>query len=103
MLDPRKMTIADLGVTEDQLADMDAQQNPSLFLQFEGKRWRYESSREIRYFENEEGSGEGVYRWLFREENSPRLLCIEKWEGEPFDVRIARRLEPQDTTVYRAT
>ena len=103
MLDARQMTIADLSVTEDQLADMDAQQNPSLFLQFEGKRWRYESSREIRYFENEEGPGEGLYRWLFQEENGPRLLCVEKWEGEPFEVRYARRLNPQDLTVYRAT
>jgi hypothetical protein len=31
------------------------------------------------------------------------VLCIEKWEGEPFDVRVAQRLKPEDITVYRAT
>jgi hypothetical protein len=102
ILDPRKLTIADVGVTEAQLADLDARQNPSQFLTFEGKRWYYESSREIGYFENEVGEGEGLYRWLFRESDGPRLMCVEKWEGDPFDVRIARRINPQDITVYRA-
>lgn len=102
ILDARKLTLADLGLNEDRLADMDARQDPSAFVEFEGKQWRYESSREIGYFENETGEGEGLYRWLFQEQDGNRLLCVEKWEGEPFDVRIARRLNKQDITVYRA-
>ena len=89
-------------MTEEQLADIDARQDPTSTLEFEGKKWRYESSREIGYFENETGEGEGLYRWVFCEEGGPRLLCIEKWQGEPFDIRIARRVNIQDTTVYRA-
>jgi hypothetical protein len=102
ILDPRTLTIADLGVTEDQLADLDARQDPSQFLTFEGKRWQFESSREIGYFENETGEGEGLYRWIFRESGGNRLLMIEKWEGDPFDVRIARRIKGQDIMIYRA-
>ncbi len=102
ILDGRRLGLTDLNVTEDRLADLDSKQDPSESIAFENKRWLYESSREIGYFENETGEGEGLYRWLFREENGPRLLCIEKWEGEPFDVRIARRLKPQEITVYRA-
>ena len=102
VIDPRKMTIADAGVTEDQLADLDARQDPAQFLTFEGKRWQYESSREIGYFENEMGEGEGFYRWLFRESGGDRMLRIEKWEGDPFDVRFARRINGQDITIYRA-
>jgi hypothetical protein len=102
LLDGRKLTLADIRTTEDQLADMDRKQNPWLHLEFEGKRWQYESSREIGYFENEQGQGEGLYRWLLKETDGPRVLCIEKWEGEPFDVRIARRLSPRDINVYRA-
>ena len=102
LLNPRKLTLPEVGATEDLLAQMDAQQDPSAYLTFEGKRWQYESSREMGYFENEAGAGEGLYRWLFRETGGDRLLCIEKWEGEPFDVRFARRLNPQDITVYRA-
>jgi hypothetical protein len=102
ILDSRKLTLSDLGVNEQQLADFDSRQDPSAYITFEGKNWHFESSREIGYFENEAGEGEGLYRWLFREDNGSRLLCIEKWEGEPFDVRVARRLNPRDITVYRA-
>ena len=77
-------------------------QDPNAFITYEGKPWRFESSREIAYSENETGEPEGLYRWLFREQNGDHLLCIEKWEGEPFDVRVARRLNTQDITVYRA-
>jgi len=102
ILDARKLAIADIGVTEEQLASMDSRQDPSAFIDLEGRRWYFESSREIGYFENEIGQPEGLYRWLFREQDGSRLLCIEKWEGEPFDVRIARRLKPEDITMYRA-
>lgn len=102
IVENRKLTLADVGLTEDQLSEMDARQDPSASIQFENKKWSYESSREIGYFENEAGEGEGLYRWLFREQKGPRLICIEKWEGEPFDVRIARRLDRNDITVYRA-
>jgi hypothetical protein len=102
IFDPRRLTLADVGATEEQMAQFDARQDPSAFLNFDEKRWQYESSREIGYFENETGEGEGLYRWIFREAGGDRLLCIEKWEGEPFDVRIARRVHPQDVTVFKA-
>ena len=102
LLEDRKLTLPEVDATEDGLAQMDARQDPSAFLTFEGKRWQYESSREIGFFENETGEGEGFYRWLFAETGGTRLLCIEKWQGEPFDVRIARRLNPQDIAVFRA-
>jgi hypothetical protein len=102
MFDPRRLTLPEVAATEDQMADFDRRQDPSAYLTFEGKPWYYESSREIGYFENETGAGEGLYRWIFREPEGDRLLCIEKWEGEPFDVRIARRVNPQDVTVFKA-
>jgi hypothetical protein len=101
ILDDRKLTLADIGATEDVLADIDTRQDPSTSVSFEAKQWRWESSREIRYFENDLGDGEGLYRWLFKEPGGSRLLCVEKWEDEPFDIRIARRLNPRDITVYR--
>ena len=102
ILDSRKLSLADLRISEQQLADFDSKQDPNQSISFEGKNWNYESSRELGYFENEVGQGEGLYRWLFREPNGDRLLCVEKWEGEPFDVRIARRLKTPDITVFRA-
>lgn len=102
ILDPRRLALPDLGVTEDELVAMDAKQDPSASIAFEGKRWQYESSREIGYYENEAGSGEGLYRWTFREPGGNRLLVIEKWEGEPFEGRIAQRINSRDITVFRA-
>jgi hypothetical protein len=103
LLDARKLGLADIGTTEELLAEIDTRQDPSDSIEFDGKKWRWESSREIRYFENEIGDGEGLYRWLFREPDGNRLLCVEKWEGEPFEVHIARRLNQPDVTAYRAS
>jgi len=100
LLDSRRLTHADIPISEDQLADLDARQDPSAVIQFEGNPWRYESSSELAYFESEGDQPKGVYRWLFVEPSGPRLLCVEKWVGEPFDVRLARRLNHQDITVY---
>ncbi|HEY7338640.1 MAG TPA: hypothetical protein VH639_27375 [Bryobacteraceae bacterium] len=102
ILDARKLGLDEIKTTEDALADIDSSQSPSSFVEFEGKQWHWESSREIRYFENDLGNGEGLYRWLFREPEGSRLLCVEKWEGEPFEIRIVRRLNPRDITVYPA-
>jgi Domain of unknown function (DUF4178) len=102
LLDPRRLTLPEVGLTEDQLADLDSRQDPSASIQFEGKTWQYESSRELAHFENEGEQPKGLYRWLFAERGGSRLLCVEKWEGEPFDVRLARKLNAQDITVYRA-
>jgi hypothetical protein len=102
LLDSKRLTLADINVSEEQLADLDARQDPKAVIQFEGKPWRYESSRELAYFEGEVDQPKGVYRWLLAEADGPRLLCIEKWVGEPFDVRLARRLNHQDITVYRS-
>jgi hypothetical protein len=30
------------------------------------------------------------------------MLCVEKWEGEPFQIQLAQKLNSQDITVYRA-
>jgi hypothetical protein len=103
LLDSKRFTLADINVSEDQLADLDARQDPKAVIPFEGKPWRYESSRELAYFENEGDQPKGLYSWFFAEAGGPRLLCVEKWVGEPFDVRLARRLNHQDITVYRSS
>ncbi len=102
IVDGKKLSLVDLNLTEDRLADLDNRQDQTAFVEYDGKRWYYDSSRELGYQENETGETEGLYRWLFQEKDGPRMICIEKWEGEPFDVRIARRFRPEDVTVYHA-
>ena len=77
LLDRKRFTLADINVSEDQLADLDARQDPKAVIPFEGKPWRYESSRELAYFESEGDQPKGLYRWLFAEAGGPRLLCVE--------------------------
>jgi hypothetical protein len=101
LLDPRQITLPDVGLTEDRLADLDSQQDVSQFIEFEGKRWQYKSSRELTCFENE-GEATGIYRWLFAEKGGSRMLCVEKREGEPFQIQLAQKLNAHDITVYRA-
>lgn len=103
ILDGRKLALPDLQLTEQQLVDMDARQDANAFVTFESKRWYFDSSREIGYFENESPQGEGLYRWLFREQNGDRLISVEKWAGEPFEARIAKRLNTQDISVFKAS
>jgi hypothetical protein len=102
LFDPRRLSLPDVGLSEDRLAELDERQDQSETIEFEGQRFNYHSSREVGFFENETGEGEGLYRWLFRDTKSARLICVEKWEGQPFDVRLAVRVNPSDVTVYRA-
>jgi hypothetical protein len=44
--DPRKLTIDDLGVSEDDLSQMDERQNTADSFEFDGKVWLYHLSRE---------------------------------------------------------
>lgn len=103
VLSPTSLTLPDVGLTEDGLADIDARQDPSASIQYDGKRWNYQSSRELAYLEKEQEPAKGLYRWLFAEQNGSRLVRVEKWEGEPFDVRLATKVNSQDVTVYPAT
>lgn len=101
MTDQRVYDVRDIGVSEDDLARMDDQQDTSNYVTFENKRWFYKFSSEIGYFRDGVGEGEGFYSWEFREENGPRALSVEKWEGRPFEVFISRAINPSDVTVYR--
>jgi len=93
--DGRRMTLDELGLTEDDLAQLDQRQNPSDFFDFEGKFWLWRTSREMG------ASGRGFYGWQFQEQDGKRYLSVRKFEGEPFTAFIRVRVEPTDITVFR--
>jgi hypothetical protein len=45
--DPRKLTMEDLGLGEEELAEMDERQNTADSFEFDGKVWLYRLSREV--------------------------------------------------------
>ena len=99
--DARKLTIEDLGVSEDDLAQMDERQNTADFFEFDGKTWLYRLSREVQVRRSDEAAVAGFYYWEFQEQGGKGLLGIRKAESEPFSVTLATTIYPGDVTVYR--
>ncbi len=99
--DGRRLTLDELGLSEDDLAQIDSRQNPADFFDYAGKFWLYRFSREIGVFSASNASGRGFYCWQFQEQDKKRFLIIRKFEGEPFTAAIWVDVEPTDITVYR--
>jgi hypothetical protein len=99
--EPRKLTIEDLGVSEDDLAQMDERQNTADFFEFDGKTWLYRLSREVQVRRSDEAAVAGFYYWEFQEQGGKGLLGLRKAESEPFAVTLATTIYPGDVTVYR--
>jgi hypothetical protein len=96
-----KLSLEDLGVSEDDLAQMDERQNTADNFEFDGKNWYYRLSKEVGIFRDGQTQGTGFYGWEFIEEGGARFLSIRKREGEPFTAGVAVKLNPADVTVFR--
>lgn len=99
--DPRKITLDDIGLSEDELAQMDERQNAADSFEFENKTWLYVISREVRAQRSDRPQPEGFYHWEFREQSGPGILTVRKAENEPFAVTQYNAIPPSDVTVYR--
>ena len=100
-LDGKKLSLEDLGLSEDDLAQMDQRQNTADNFEFDGKNWYYRLSKEVGAFHDGQTQGAGFYGWEFREETGNRYMSVRKREGEPFTASVAVKLNPADITVYR--
>ena len=100
-LDGRKITLDEIGLSEQDLADLDSRQNPADFFDYDKKFWLYRLSREMGRFTGGNSTGNGFYAWQFQEQDGRRFLYIRKYQGEPFTGTIWTRIEPADITVYR--
>lgn len=98
----KSLSLSDLGLTEDEIGRMDEEHDSSNGFDFDGQRWNYVSSREVGFFKDGRGEGEGYYCWNFESEDGRRQLFIEKWEGEPFEGGLAETVNPNDIKVYRS-
>jgi hypothetical protein len=100
----KKMTVDDIGLSEEDLAAMDERQNTADFFEYDGKNWLYHFSKELVLF-RDGGTIDGsrFYAWEFLEQDGTGVLSVEKWEGEPFVVAMGKKLNPADITVYRGS
>ncbi|MGO9258240.1 MAG: hypothetical protein ACLQU1_18280 [Bryobacteraceae bacterium] len=99
--DPRKLTIEDLGVSEDDLAQMDERQNTGDSFEFDNKTWLYRLSREAQAKRDDQRQSTGFYYWEFREHEGKGLLTVRKPEGEPFGVTLYTGIAAGDVSIYR--
>ena len=67
--DGRRITLYELGLTENDLAEIDKRQYPADFLDFESKFWLYRLSREMGVFSAGTDNGRGFYCWQFHEQD----------------------------------
>ncbi len=98
--DRRRITLEDLGLSEDDLAQMDERQNTADNFEFDGKTWLYRLSREARSWRDGQQPA-GFYYWEFQEQGGPGLLTVRKAEGEPFAVALYKTIAPGDIAVFR--
>ncbi len=99
--DPRRITLEDLGLSEDDLAQIDERQNPADSFDFDGATWMYRISREVQAWRDNQPTPTGFYYWEFFTQDGKRLLGIRKAEGEPFTVILSTWVNAGDITVYR--
>jgi len=99
----RQPTIEDLGLSEEDLAQMDERQNTGDSFDFDGKVWIYRMSREIQSTRGDQPGPAGFYGWEYREQNGSGLILIRKEQAEPFAVTRYRGIPAGDVTIYRGT
>jgi hypothetical protein len=99
--DPKKITLEDVGLSEDDLADLDSRQNTADNFEFDGRVWLYRLSREAFGQRNDQAQPAGFYYWEFQEQAGKDLLAIRKAEGEPFTVTRYTGIPAGNVTVYR--
>jgi len=98
---PGRVTIEDLGLSEDDLAQMDERQNTGDSFEYGNATWFYQLSREVRGWRDNQPQPIGFYYWEFRTQDGGRLMGVRKSEGEPFTLTEYTRVNPGDITVYR--
>jgi len=99
--DPRKLTIEDLGLSEDDMAQMDERQNTADSFEFDGRVWLYRLSREAQFTRSDQPQPAGFYYWEFHQQDGPGLLAIRKERSEPFAVTLYAGVPAGDVTIYR--
>jgi len=98
--EPRQLTLEDLGLSEDDLAQIDERQDTADNFQFRDKPWCFRFSKEMQSWRAGVPQS-ACYFWRFEEEGGQRQILVRKPEGEPFSAELAERISPDDITIYR--
>jgi len=94
-------TLDEFGLDEDRLIAYDEGDNPGPVVHGD-YRFAFEKSGEIGCSERDGAPFEDCYQWEFVSDDGATSLTIEKWEDEPFEASLTKRVPPEDITVLRA-
>jgi hypothetical protein len=99
--DPHKFGMADLGLSENDLAEIDERQNPADSFEFDSRLWLYRQSADASSKRDDQPQSQNFYYWEFREQDGNRFLTIRKPQGEPFAINVYTIVPAADVTIYR--
>ena len=99
--DARKLTLEDVGLSENDLAEIDERQNTADSFEFDGRIWLYVLSREAQVTRSDQPQPAGLYCWEFREQDGKGLILIRKEQSEPFAITRYTGIPAGDVTIYR--
>ncbi len=105
--DPRKVTLEDLGMSEEDLAQMDERQNTADFFEFDGKNWLYVISREVQAQRSvSRPQPEGFYWEFRRKREAPVFLACAKRKASLSPslslIRFRRATLPSTAARYKS-
>jgi len=97
----KQPTLDDLGLSEEDLAQMDERQNTGDNFNFEDKVWMYRMSREVQTTRSDRPQPAAFYYWEYRQQDGTEIIALAKEQGEPFAVTRYRGIPAADVTIYR--
>ncbi len=98
---PDPIGLDGIGLTEDDLIQLDEQHSIDNFINVDGQGYRYRNSAEVFFYRDCSGPGEPFYHWDFLSDDGLRILSITKWEGRPFEVVFSEVLSSDSVTLYQ--
>lgn len=99
--DPDPVGLASIGLTEEQLIDLDEEHSIDNYIEIEADKFYYRNSSEVTFYQDNRGQGQGFYHWDFLREDEDRVLSVSKWEGRPFEVSFSDVIAPDRIKLYK--
>lgn len=93
--------LSDIGLSEDELIRMDEEASDENFVEYKDEKYFYDGSGEVLFYENNIGAGEGYYSWDFINEEETKVLSVERWEDEPFEVFTGKVIDADHVDIYK--
>ncbi|MFB6306051.1 MAG: DUF4178 domain-containing protein [Flavobacteriales bacterium] len=95
-----KMKLKDISVSKEDLDKIDEMEEGQV--EYNGEKYHYDDSNEAEFLRyGDENDSKRLYYWDFETENEQKVLSVEKWGKNDYEVYQANYIEPSQITVYK--